>query len=311
MSAPAAPQPLDDAGRPRARRAGTPVTAAYARLTEVLPFLAVTELGPAEPLPTGPGWVAAADLAAGGEVLDDFLAWDAEQVRRDYGEDARPDVVASFGLHRYAWSACLLVTVPWFLLRRVPRLPVDTVALHRNADGSRTRAAARGSGFACLPDDPAAGLPGARVVAGEEALRAEVRGAVAEHLEPVLAAFGPRMRRGPRALWGMATDEIVEGLWYLGELLGEEERAMAEATRLLPGNGAGNGAGNGPGNGPATAPYAGGAAFRTLTGPAGQPLATRDRASCCMYYTLRPDDTCVTCPRTCDTERVARLVAST
>ncbi|MFW6692476.1 (2Fe-2S)-binding protein [Streptomyces sp. MAR4 CNX-425] len=315
MSAPAVPQPLDDAGAPseprepgppsaaRARPAGgTPLTAAYTRLTEVLPFLAVTELGPADPLPAGPGWVAAADLAAGGGVLDDFLAWDAGQVRRTYGEEARPDVVASFGLHRYAWSACLLVTLPWFLLRRVPRLPLDAVALHRNADGSRARVAARGAGFACLPDDPAAGLPGARVVAGEEALRAEVRGAVAGHLEPVLAAFGPRMRRGPRALWGMATDEIVEGLWYLGSLLGEEERAMAETGLLLPGNGAGTG--------PATAPYRGGAAFRTLTGPAGEPLATRDRASCCMYYTLRPEDTCVTCPRTCDSERVARLAAS-
>ncbi|MEO3847197.1 (2Fe-2S)-binding protein [Streptomyces sp. B8F3] len=298
MSAPAVPQPLDDAGAPPARLAGTPVTAAYARLTEVLPFLAVTELGPADPLPAGSGWVAAADLAAGGPDLDGFLAWDAEQVRRTYGEDARPDVVASFGLHRYAWSACLLVTLPWFLLRRVPRVPLDAVALHRNADGSRMRLAVRGGTFACLPDDPAAGLPGARVVAGEEALRAEVRAAVAGHLEPVLAAFGPRMRRGPRALWGMATDEIVEGLWYLGNLLGEEERAMAETGQLLPGTGA------------ATAPYAGGAGFRTLTGPAGQSLATRDRASCCMYYTLRPEDTCVTCPRTCDTERVARLVAS-
>ncbi|WP_407562067.1 (2Fe-2S)-binding protein [Streptomyces sp. 184] len=299
MSAPAVPQPLDGAETARARLTGTPVTAAYTRLSEVLPFLAVTELGPADPLPAAPGWVTAADLAAGGRALDDFLAWDAEQVRGTYGQDARPDVVASFGLHRYAWSACLLVTLPWFLLRRVPRLPLDAVALHRSADGSRTRVAVRGSGFACLPDDPAAGLPGARVVAGEEALRAEVRAAVAGHLEPVLAAFGPRMRRGPRALWGMATDEIVEGLWYLGDLLGEEERAMAETALLLPGDG------------PATAPYAGGAAFRTLTGPAGQPLATRDRASCCMYYTLRPDDTCVTCPRTCDTERVARLVAST
>lgn len=298
MSAPAVPQPLDTADAPPARYTGTPVTAAYARLTEVLPFLAVTELGPADPLPTGPGWVAAADLAAGGPALDDFLAWDAEQVRRTYGQEARPDVVASFGLHRYAWSACLLVTLPWFLLRRVPRVPLDAVAVHCNDDGSRTRVAVRGGAFACLPDDPAAGLPGARVVPGEEALRAEVRSAVAGHLEPVLDAFGPRMRRGPRALWGTATDEIVEGLWYLGNLLGEEERAMAEAALLLPGTGA------------ATAPYAGGASFRTLTGPEGQPLATRDRASCCMYYTLRPEDTCVTCPRTCDTERVARLVAT-
>ena len=131
------------------------------------------------------------------------------------------------------------------------------------------------------------------MVADEEALRAEVRAAVAEHLEPVLAGFGPRMRRRGRALWGMATDEIVEGLWYVGHLVGEEERARRELEALLPG---------------ATRPYVGSAAFRQLTGPHGESLSTRDRASCCMFYTLRPEDTCVTCPRTCDAERVTRLL---
>jgi len=156
--------------------------------------------------------------------------------------------------------------------------------------------AVRIGAFCCLPDDPAAGLPGARVVPDEEALRAEVRSAVAGHLAPVLGGFAARMRRGPRALWGMATDELVEGLWYLGHLLGEEQRAVAALKQLLPG---------------ATAPYVGGAGFRALTGPGGESLPTRDRASCCMYYTLRPEDTCVTCPRTCDTDRVKRLTAAT
>ncbi len=56
---------------------------------------------------------------------------------------------------------------------------------------------------------------------------------------------------------------------------------MTELERLLPG---------------ATRPYVGTAAFRELTGPQGEALPTRDRASCCMFYTLRPEDTCVTCP---------------
>jgi ferric iron reductase protein FhuF len=146
--------------------------------------------------------------------------------------------------------------------------------------------------FACLPDDPAAALPGARVVADEAALRAEVLAAVAEHIGPVLDGFGPRMRRGKRALWGMATDEIVEGLWYIAHLLGEERRAMIELEALLPGT---------------TKPYVGTAGFRELTGPNGESLPTRDRASCCLFYTLRPEDTCVTCPRTCDTDRVRKL----
>ncbi|MFF1421262.1 (2Fe-2S)-binding protein [Streptomyces sp. NPDC058280] len=270
----------------------SPVTAAYARLAEVFPALRVDLLTDGERAPVGGGWVSAAGLAAGGPDLDAFLAWDEAQVRRDHGQRARPDVVASFALHRYAWPACLLITVPWFLHRRVPRVPVEDVSFQRELG----RMTVRATDFACLPADPAATLPGARVVPDEEALRAEVRTAVAEHLGPVLEGFAPRMRRGRRALWGMATDEIVEGLWYVAHLLGEERRGMAELERLLPGT---------------AKPYVGTAGFRELTGPAGETLSTRDRASCCLYYTLRPEDTCVTCPRTCDADRVRKLSAGT
>ncbi|MHC3469785.1 (2Fe-2S)-binding protein [Streptomyces sp. 7R007] len=272
------------------------LTDAYTRLTEAFPGLEIVELDAGETAPRGGGWVAAASLAQGGADLEAFLEWDDAQVRRDYGQQARPDVIASFGLHRYAWPACLLITVPWFLHRRVPRFPVTHVAYDRTAPGlSVGRMAVWPAGFACLPGDPAAGLPGAEVVGGEEELRARVRAAVAEHLEPVLAGFGPRMRRRGRALWGMATDEMVEGLWYVAHLLGEQERARRELESLLPG---------------ATRPYVGSAAFRELTGPDGESLPTRDRASCCMFYTVRPEDTCATCPRTCDADRVTRLLAA-
>jgi hypothetical protein len=247
----------------------SPLTSAYTRLTAAFPGLAVTERGPRERLPQGGGWVTAAALASGGEDLDTFLAWDDAQILRDYGTRARPDVVASFALHRYAWPACLLFTVPWLLERRVPRLPVTDVSYDRAAG----RMAVRAASFACLPDDPAAALPGARAVPDEEALRAEVRAAVAEHLEPLLAAFGPRMRRRGRALWGMVTDEITEGLRHIVPLLdqGHEEldrHAERELGLLLPG----------------------------ATG-------TPTRVSCCMFYTIRPADTCATCPRTCGTVR--------
>ncbi|MFF1414723.1 (2Fe-2S)-binding protein [Streptomyces sp. NPDC058289] len=272
--------------------AGSPVADAYARLAEAYGGLRVTELAPHEPSPRGVGWVGADELAAGGDALEAFLAWDEAQILRDYGRPGRPDVVAGFGLHRYAWMACLLITVPWFLDRRVPLLPPETVSFHR----TQGRMAVRVRSFACLPDDPAAALPGARVVPDEDALRAEVRAAVAQHLEPVMEGFGPRTRRGRRALWGMVTDDVVESLWYVANLLGEtqEQRAVHELDRLFPGS---------------TAPYTGGAGFRTLEAPDGRELPTRDRASCCFFYTIRPDDTCVTCPRTCDADRVARLTA--
>lgn len=267
----------------------SPFEDTYARLGEVYPTLRIRELKSGEQTPSGGGWVGAHELAAGGAALDAFLAWDNAQVLRDYGEEARPDVIASFGLHRYAWPACLLFTVPWFLRRRVPRVPAENVRLQRTLGQMTVRVAE----FACLPGDPAARLPGARVVPDEESLRDELRAAVAEHIEPLLEGFGPRMRRGKRALWGMATDEVVEGLWYIGNRLGEEQRAMDELALLLPGT---------------AKPYVGSPGFRSLTGPAGEQLPTRDRASCCLFYTLRPDDTCVTCPRTCDTARIARLL---
>lgn len=271
----------------------SPVADAYARLTGAYAGLRVDELAAHEPSPRGAGWVGADELAAGGAALDAFLAWDDAQVLRDYDHRARPDVIATFGLHRYAWEACLLITAPWFWARRVPRLPAADVSYHRTLG----RMAVRPDSFACLPDDPAATLPGARVVPDEEALRAEVRAAVAEHMGPVLEGFGPRMRRGRRALWGMVTDDVVESLWYVGQLLGgaEEARAMRELELLLPGS---------------TAPYTGGAGFRTLPGPDGRELPTRDRAACCLFYTIRPDDTCATCPRTCDADRISRLTAA-
>jgi ferric iron reductase protein FhuF len=89
----------------------------------------------------------------------------------------------------------------------------------------------------------------------------------------------------------MATDEVVESLWYVSQLLGEEERGLRELELLLPG---------------ATEPYVGAAAFRRPTGPGGEAVpVTRDRVSCCMFYTLRPAEICATCPRACAAGRTA------
>ncbi|MBH1938416.1 iron-sulfur protein [Streptomyces sp. AV19] len=268
-----------------------PATAAYDRLTEVFPRLAVA----CGPLPRGDGWITAAALAAGGPAVTAFSAWDAERSRREYGRVPRPDVAAGFGLYRYAWSASLLLTLPWFLHRRVPAAPLAAVAVRR---GLRTEIAFTTREFTCLPDDPAAGLPDASVAADEESLRQVVREGLAGHLGPVLEGFGPWTRRGSRALWGLMTDATTEGLWHLGKLLGdgEEARARAELGLLLPHG---------------TPPYAaGGAAFRALRGQPDDPAPprTRDRSSCCLLYTVRPR-ACLTCPRTGDAERLQRLTA--
>ncbi|MFI5530499.1 (2Fe-2S)-binding protein [Kitasatospora sp. NPDC051853] len=252
-----------------------PLLGSYARQHRVFPALRIV----AGPLPTGPGWVTTTALIAEESVRQELIAHDQSLALADYGQLLRPDVAAGFCLHRYVWPAALAFTLPWFLERRVPRLPAERVAIDRPGGGLAVHPA----GFACLPDDPAARLPGARVVPDEAALRAELRSALTELLTPVLGAFRPAMRRGSRTLWGMATDDVIEGLWFLGGLLGEEERAAAEAAELLPG--------------PSERPFVGGAGFRRLTdGPAAR---TRTRVSCCLFYTVRPEETCLTCPRSC------------
>lgn len=284
------------------------ISSSYERLAEVYPGLRIT----AGPPRTGSGWTTAQELARGGRAVEEFVARDTDHTAYDHARPPRPDVAATLALHRYLWPAYLLFTVPWFLRGRVPRLPVGDVSFHR-AGGRMT---VRAHTFSCLPDDPAARLPGARVVSGAADLRDELRAAVAEHAGPVLEGFRPLLRRGPRALWGMVTDEITEGLWYVGQLLGhrQEERAVRELAALLPGG---------------TAPYAGAAGFHPRRGgdstsvdassvdpsdvaspdlPSG--VATRKRLTCCLFYTASPSATCATCPRTCGAGRNRRRAAA-
>ncbi|MFD0262263.1 iron-sulfur protein [Kitasatospora indigofera] len=258
----------------------------YRRLTARCPSLRAeltTGQGPGDT--PGRDWAAMADLE---HHRDRLIAGEAARILAGHDCAPREHVAASRLLHHYLWTVCLLVSGPWYLERRVPRIRPEDLWIDP-ADGGL---ALRPGAFACLPDDPAAGLPGARVLAAEDELRAELRAAVADHVTPVLAAFQGPLKRGPRALWGMVTDDLVSGIWYLGRMLGEEEAAVAAATALLPGD---------------TPPFPGAAAFRTLPGTEGRSHLTRTRLGCCLYYAVRPAESCLTCPRTGDAERVRRL----
>ncbi|WP_327327448.1 (2Fe-2S)-binding protein [Streptomyces sp. NBC_01210] len=268
----------------------TVLASTYQRLTAVCESLSVDVVAPVSQ--AAQGWADGSELAERPEFLDAFLDAEAWRIQERHAHTVRRDVAASRALHDYLWSVCLLMSGPWFLDRRVPRIrPRDVrISLTTGAFGIVP------GGFACLPDDPAAGLPGARVRAHEEALRAELRAAVANHVRPLLAAIGPQVRRGPRALWGMVGDDLVSGIWYLGRMLDQEEHAVRAAGELLPGP---------------VPPFPGGADFRRLTGREGQSYLTRTRLGCCLYYAIRPAEACGTCPRTCDSERLRRLEGDT
>jgi hypothetical protein len=251
----------------------TPLADSYRRLGEISELLDIRVGAP----PVGETWVTGRQLARDPAVLDRAVAEEERRIRDAYAVAPRRDVAATWVLHRYAFTACLAMSGPWYLDRRVPRVTPEGVG-YQWTDRALT---VRPDSLTCLPGDPAEGLAGVRTVPDEEALRAELRAAVADHLAPLLEAFRPLLRRGPRALWGMASDELTEGLWHLGRLLGDPEAAAQQAQALLPGS---------------TAPYVGGAGFRPPTHGCAE--STRTRIGCRLYYTIRPSDLCTTCPRT-------------
>ncbi|MFF2817646.1 (2Fe-2S)-binding protein [Kitasatospora cineracea] len=199
----------------------------------------------------GREWIPVDRLASAVERLVDA---EAVRIRDRHGLAPRPHVAASRLLHHHLWTTSLLISGVWYLEGRIPLLPAG----HLWTD------AATGD-FALRPGDWAP---------GDEAA---LRDAVAAHVGPVLAAFQPLVRRGPRALWGMATDDLLSGLWYLGRMLGEEDRAVAAATALLPAD---------------ARPWTGPANFRREQGG-----WTRTRQGCCLYYAVDPANPCATCPR--------------
>nr|BEK65169.1 (2Fe-2S)-binding protein [Kitasatospora purpeofusca] len=279
--------------------------AAYRRLGEVLPALRVR----CAPPRSGRGWLAGADLVARPAALRELISHDARQGLARYGRPLRPDVAAGIGLHRFVWPAALLFTLPWFLERRVPLLAPGDIAVRRRTGELTVRPGA----FLCLPDDPAAPgpaplptavlaavpappPPGARAVPDEAALATGLRSALADFLTPVLDAFRPEVRRGPRTLWAMATDAVVEGLWYAGGLLGEEERARTELAALFAPGASEQPEPRAARPAPECAPFTPGAGF-TAPASGGTERSDRCRASCCLVYTARAEAMCTGCPR--------------
>lgn len=244
-----------------------PLADTYHHLVRRCGALRVTVLDGGHPADSvGGTWLSAADLATNPQTLDTAVDGERARVLAGHGCSAPPHVAASRLLHDHLWSTSLLVSGPWYLTGRVPRLTPDRLWADPDTGA-----------IAVVPGE----FHEPRPPEGPEAVRA----AVVEYARPLLHAFGPRTRRGPRALWGMTEDDLVSGIWYLGRTLGEEARAMLVADTLVPG----------------------GAGFRTLRDASGRRHPIRTRAGCCLYYTIRPTETCLTCPRLGDTERLRRL----
>jgi hypothetical protein len=180
--------------------------------------------------------------------------------------------------------------------RRVPLLRPADLAFRLAPHRPHPHAVALlAPGFFCLPDDPAAGMPQASVVADEHALAAILRTRFVAHAAQFLSIFGPTTRFGHHTLWAAATDALDRGLWLAGRMCGDEPSGVADAALVLPDK---------------LAPLTSGSTLRAVSDLHGRTLWTRRRQSCCFRYAL-PDGQrpCGTCPRLDDAERTARVVA--
>ncbi len=237
---------------------------------------------------TGPGWVTSAELAGNGpdnDLVEDLL----RRVGGVYGSDDRA-ALGSLFLRGYLWRL-LIPTVSAFLIeRRVPDPGGENVALSFDEGGAVAGLVFASERFAALPDDPDAAHPDAQVLTSEDELLAYLRDRLAAGLPDLFSALRrARIRRGRRALWGMAADVCVEAFVHAGRELGREGEAHASAARMLDG----------------PSPLSGSTDYFVLEHN-GTSMQTRVRDSCCLYYKIgeRP---CFTCPRLSNEERLRRM----
>ncbi|WP_197523134.1 (2Fe-2S)-binding protein [Actinokineospora pegani] len=233
--------------------------------------------------PAEPGWATCAELLAEPERFDRWRAGLGGWLRQQYGE-SHERTTAGYVMSWYLWVPAYVGGLLFHHERRVPALgPADLAFRMARPRPHPDAMAVLSPGFACLPDDPAAGTPGADVVADERALAAVLRGRFAGHAARFVDAYGKTVRMGKRMLWAAATDALDNALWLSGRYSGDEGAGVLDAGLVLEG---------GP------APFTSASTLRPVGGDGGPVEWTRRRESCCFHYLLdNGQGTCSTCPR--------------
>jgi hypothetical protein len=238
--------------------------------------------------PTTPEWVPATAIA---EQLDDLLV----RVGKHYGT-ADPAVTGTFFLKGYARGAAAAALICLATERRVPDVTPDNVAFRFGPDGIVQEATLAEPAFAALPDDPDAEHPTAIVVPDVIALRRWLRDRfVCGHLAGIVPLLHQRTRRGPRALWGTASDTCSGALALLAEIEGTLEAAGKldrESHAFLS---------SGP-------PLIDSSPLRPII-QSDRLVAGWKRVTCCLAYRLPNHGLCTSCPCVNQDEREQRIRA--
>ncbi|HEY8581807.1 MAG TPA: IucA/IucC family C-terminal-domain containing protein [Capillimicrobium sp.] len=177
--------------------------------------------------PSGPGWVGADEGCRDEALLESMLDGVADLYLTD-----RRDIMAARVLEVWAFNVASPAAAALLTARRLPDVRAANVVM----DPVTGSVALRRPTFLCLPGDPAAGHPDARVVPDDAALVAELRRALAdEHLAPLVETLNRMTRRPARALWRGAADRVVGAFEWAGQQLDCLDDAYGLATACLRG----------------------------------------------------------------------------
>lgn len=236
------------------------------------------------------GWL---DIDAVAGDRDRFLAA-MEYAAAGY-DTARMDIKGNRFLEIWTWLVATPAAATILLDRRLPDIAAANLAVHPQPFGEIAPVALRSPRFWCLPVDPAAGHADATVVEDERALVLELNAMLARrHLPALVAATNAHCRRGQRALWRSATDQLIGAFTRAGAALEREDDAVALAR--IAGEG--------------ETPMRTEVRIRRfeLDGLPSHTMHLRD--GCCLYYRVngRPPN-CSNCPLIDEERRVELLAA--
>lgn len=234
------------------------------------------------------GWLSVDDVRghAYAEVLDIAAA----------GYDtSRSDIRGNRMLEIWTWLVTTPAAATLVLDRRLPDISAGNLSVVPGLWVDPVPVALRSGRFWCLPDDAAADHPDATVLPDERALVLELNAMLRErHLPALIETIAERSRRGRRALWRSATDQLVGAFTRAGAALDAEAEAIALA-RIA-----------GDGERPMRAEVR--IERFELDGMAPHTMHLRD--GCCLYYRVngRPPN-CSNCPLVDADRRVELLTA--
>ncbi len=244
------------------------------------------------------GWCAAAEFMRDSARLDESL----QRVMVPYGVAGERvparnrHIAAAFLINSYAWFVPAVAIAAYLVERRAPDLDPANVALRLRPSetGGLLEVGLLSGRMAVLPDDPAAGLPGVTVLNDGAQLREWLRRRLEAHLEPLIAAVHHRTGFSRRAQWNLVADDCAALFLWIGQRMGEPERACAEGLAFVGASGS-----------PMRASKTG---YITLHD--GNRCETfRKRGGCCLYYRLPAKQNCSVCPLLAEAERDRRLLA--